>query len=149
MAEQMLTDPNKFPPTVKVLYDYFMEITKGDKQKTFAGITSLSQKVQEDGAKLVHFGDVVFLVTVSGPHMIEMHAMIGGKPTEAEKMKELDTQLDKLLKYLKTIDVKLAYTYMAPNMQDKYSKILNGYKFKKSNIKGPDGKPYVAFYVEV
>ena len=80
---------------VQIMYDHFMEQTHSGK-KAAAMVNYMGQKVQEPGCKLVHLGKIVFLITVSGPHMVEMHAMIGKGMSESAKLKELDKQLDPL-----------------------------------------------------
>jgi hypothetical protein len=50
---------------------------------------------------------------------------------------------------LRKADVKVLYTYMPVKDKSKYEKILREYKFKENKIEGPDGNPYIAFYIEV
>jgi len=133
---------------VQIMYDHFMEQFHSGK-KAAAAVNYMAQKVQEPGCKLVHLGKIVFLITVSGPHMVEMHAMIGKGMSESAKLKELDKQLDPLIEILKKADVKVLYTYMPLNKKQIFEKILQEYKFKQEKIKGPDGKPYISFFIEV
>jgi hypothetical protein len=44
---------------------------------------------------------------------------------------------------------KVLYTYMPLNKKQVFEKILREYKFKEGKIKGPDGKPYISFFIEV
>ena len=135
-------------PVVRIIYDHFLDMYKSAKQAA-AAVNYMAAKVQEPGCKLVHLGNVVFIVTVSGPHMVEMHAMVGGKLSEGAKLKELDKQLDPLMAILKKADVKVLYTYMPLGRKKTFEKILREYKFKEGRIKGPDGKPYITFFIEV
>jgi hypothetical protein len=80
--------------------------------------------------------------------MVEMHAMMGGHPTEDEKLKKLDGLLDKLLPMLKEVDVKIAYTYMPPEKVEAFRSVLEGHKFYERPAE-VEGKKYVVFYVEV
>jgi hypothetical protein len=133
---------------VQIMYDHFMEQTHSEK-KASAMVNYMGQKVQEQGCKLVHLGKIVFLITVAGPLMVEMHAMMGKGMSESAKLKELDRQLDPLIEILKKADVKVLYTYMPFNKKQVFGKILSEYKFKEETIKGPDGKLYVSFFIEV
>lgn len=133
---------------VQIMYDHFMEQFHSN-EKASAAVNYMAQKVQEPGCKLVHLGKIVFLVTVSGPHMIEMHAMTAKGLSESEKLKELDKQLDPLIAILKKSDVKVLYTYMPLKEKKIFEKILREYKFKEQKVEGPDGKQYISFYIEV
>lgn len=133
---------------IKIMYDHFKAQYKDDK-KAVAAVNYIGEKVQEPGCKLVHLGKIVFLITVSGVRMVEMHAMIDSHLSESEKLKELDKQLDPLIDILRKADVKVLYTYMPVKDKAKYEKILSEYEFKEDKIKGPDGKTYIAFYIEV
>jgi len=145
MTASTVKQPNE---VVQIMYDHFME-QYHDNNKAIAAINYMAEKVQEQGCKLVHLGKLVFLITVSGPHMVEMHAMIDTHLSENEKLKELDKQLDPLMDILRKADVKVLYTYMPVKDKSKYEKILREYKFKENKIEGPDGNPYIAFYIEV
>lgn len=135
-------------PTVQIMYDHFMNQFHGDQEKTFAAINYLGEQVQHPGCKLIHLGNVVFLITVSASRMVEMHAMMGGKPSKQEKLRNIDKELDSLLPILKDLDVKLAYTYMKPEDAKEFRDVLKEYKFyeKPAYVQG---KKVVAFYVEV
>jgi hypothetical protein len=145
MTASTAEKPNE---VVQIMYDHFMEQTHSGK-KAAAMVNYMGQKVQEPGCKLIHLGKIVFLITVSGPHMVEMHAMIGKGLSESAKLKELDKQLDPLIAILKNAEVKVLYTYMPLNKKQVFEKILREYKFKEEKIKGPDGKPYISFFIEV
>jgi ADP-heptose:LPS heptosyltransferase len=131
---------------IDIMYQSFMD-QYHDEKKAIGAIKYIGQKVQEPGCKLMHFGNTVFIVTVSGKNMVEVHAMVGGMLTEAQKAKEIDKEMTKLIDQLKTFGTKILYTYMPPDKEAMFGEILKEYQFRKTNITGPDGKPYVAFYV--
>ena len=132
---------------VQILYDHFSEQYKNDEQKVIGAINYIGDLVKQEGCKLMHFGDVVFMVTVTAAKMIEFHAMIGGKMSESNKLITLDKELDKLLESLKEIGVALAFTHMPTDKVKVFSKILEEYKFTRKEVTGPDGKKVTAFYI--
>jgi len=145
MSESTVKQPNE---VVQIMYDHFMEQYK-DNNKAIAAINYMAEKVQEEGCKLVHLGKIVFLITVAGPLMVEMHAMVAKGLSKNERLKELDKQLDPLIAILKKADVKVLYTYMPSKEKQEFEKILIEYKFKEGKVKGPDGKQYISFFIEV
>lgn len=133
--------------TIRIMYESFMEQFK-DENKSFAAINNIAEKVKEPGCKLIPIDDVVFLVTVSASRMVEMHAMIAGKSTDAQKAQALDAPMSKLLPMLKNFGAKLAYTYMPPEKISAYQKMLQKYKFYQKPTE-VNGKKTIAVYVEV
>ena len=133
--------------TIRIMYENFMEHFK-DENKSFAAINNISEKVKEKGCKLIPIDNVVFLITVSATHMVEMHAMIGGNLTDAQKLKALEAPLNKLFPMLKQLGVKMVYTYMPPDKIQAFRGILKKYKFfeKPAEV---DGKKVIAVYAEV
>jgi mannose/fructose/N-acetylgalactosamine-specific phosphotransferase system component IID len=133
--------------TLRIMYDHFMNQYK-DAKKAIAAINYIGEQVQQPGCKLIHLDNVVFMISVSAAKMVEMHAMMGGNPTEQQKLEAIDKQLDKLLPMLKELGAKLAYTYMLPNKAAQFRKVLKEYKFYEKSVK-IENKTYIAFYVEV
>ena len=133
--------------TLSIMYDHFTNQYK-DGAKAIAAINYVGEQVQQPGCKLIHLDNVVFMISVSATNMVEMHAMIGGQPTDKQKLEAVDKQLGKLLPMLKEFGAKLAYTYMPPNRAAQFRKVLEEYKFYERPAK-VDGKPYITFYVEV
>jgi hypothetical protein len=151
MAEQVLDAATQQAlaenETLRIMYDHFTDQYK-DAKKAIAAINYIGEQVQQPGCTLIHLDNVVFMISVSATKMVEMHAMIGGHPTEAQKLEAIDKQLDKLLPILKDVGAKLAYTYMPPNKAAQFRKVLKEYKFYEKPAK-VEGKAYIAFYVEV
>ena len=134
-------------PTLRIMYDQFIGQYK-DNAKAIAAINYIGEQVKQPGCKLIHLGNVVFLITVSSNHMVEIHAMMGGKPTEKQKIEAIDKQLDRLLPMLKKFEVKIAYTYMPQDKASQFRKVLKEYKFYERPAE-VQGNKLVAFYVEV
>jgi hypothetical protein len=145
MNAPRVKQPNE---VVQIMYDHFMD-QYNDNNKAVAAINYMAEKLQEQGCKLVHLGHIVFLITVAGPLMVEMHAMVASGLSKDERLKELDKQLDPLIVILKNADVKVLYTYMPLTEKQEFEKILLEYKFKEEKITGPDNKQYISFFIEV
>ena len=133
---------------MQILQDHFLQAT-GDETKAAEMIAGIAEMVKNPGFKLVHFDNVLFTVSVFDKNMVEFHAMVGGNLSVEEKIQELDKVFPKLLKFLKLMEVKVAYTYMDKRAEDKFIGVLDKYKFAKEYMTDPDGKEIVAFYVEV
>ena len=132
---------------IEILYDHFMRQYKNDEKKAVAAINYIGTLAQKDGTNLVHFGRVVFMVSVVAKKMVEFHAMIGGNPSESEMLKLLNKELDSLIKYLKQIGVAIAYTHMPTEKEKVFSNILEEYNFTKKKSTDDNGKNVIAFYI--
>jgi hypothetical protein len=141
---QQILSENK---TIRIIYECFME-QFNDEKKALGAVNTIAQKVKEPGCKLIAIDDVVFLVTVSLSHMVEIHAMMSGKLTDEEKAKTLDAPLGKLFPTLKRLGAKVAYTYMPPDKIGAYERVLKKYKFFKKPTEA-GGKKVIAVYAEV
>lgn len=141
MAEQEQTvDPQEQEQIVQIALDYFKKETGSDEQaKEMLG--KLVTIVTEEGAKLVHLGNVLFLVMVRGKGIVEIHT-IG---TEAQP-RFLADNFKKLADYLKQIGVKTAYTYTPDNRYGRLAQ-LTGLPIKTFKVE-VEGKPMVAYVME-
>lgn len=140
--------PESLSKVMQILQDHFGEVAKSPEevQRMIAGVAEM---VKNPGFKLVHFGNVLFTVSVFKKYMVEIHAMIGGKLDMEGKIKELRKELPKLLELLPKMEVKVVYTYMEKKMAPKFDDLLKKYNFSQKEIKGPKGEDLVAFYVEL
>jgi len=141
MAEQeQQVDAQENEEIVKIALDYFKKETGSDK-KAQEMLGKIAIIVQEEGAKLVHLGNVLFLVMVRGKGVVEIHT-IG---TEAQP-RMLADDFKKLAAYLKNIGVKTAYTYTPDNRYGRLAQ-LTGLPIKtfKVDVKG---KPMTAYVME-
>lgn len=141
MAEQeQAIDPQEQEQIVQIALDYFKKETGSDEQaKEMLG--KLVTIVTEEGAKLVHLGNVLFLVMVRGKGIVEIHT-IG---TEAQP-RFLADNFKKLADYLKQIGVKTAYTYTPDNRYGRLAQ-LTGLPIKTFKVE-VEGKPMVAYVME-
>ena len=142
MAEQeQQVDSQENDEIVRIALDYFKKETGSDK-KAQEMLGKLAVTVQEEGAKLVHLGNVLFLVMVRGKGVVEIHT-IG---TEAQP-RYLAEDFKKLADYLRNIDVKTAYTYTPDNRYGRLAQ-MTGLPVKtfKVDVKG---KPMTAYVMEL
>jgi hypothetical protein len=141
MAEQeQQMDKQEQDQIIQIALDYFKKETGSDK-KAQEMLAKLATIVTEEGAKLVHLGNVLFLIMVRGKGVVEIHT-IG---TEAQP-RMLADDFKKLADYLKQIGVKTAYTYTPDNRYGRLAQ-MTGLPVKtfKVDVKG---KPMTAYVME-
>jgi hypothetical protein len=119
---------------------YFLQ-ELGSQEAADEAMGKLATIVQEDGAKLVHLGNVLFLVLVRGEGVVEVHT-IG---TE-ESPRNMAKNFVDLVNYLKNIKVKVAYTYSEDNKFDRLAK-MTGLPVKKEKTE-VDGKSVNVYIME-
>ena len=142
MAEQeQAMDKQEQDQIIQIALDYFKKETGSDKTAQQM-LGTLAAIVKEEGAKLVHLGNVLFLVMVRGKGVVEIHT-IG---TEAQP-RMLAEDFKKLAAYLRKIDVKTAYTYTPDNRYGRLAQ-MTGLPVKtfKVDVKG---KPMTAYVMEL
>jgi hypothetical protein len=139
MAEQAM-DAQEQQKIVQIALDYFKKETGSD-EKAQDMLAKLATVVTEEGAKLVHLGNVLFLIVVRGKGVVEIHT-IG---TEAQP-RMLADDFKQLAAYLKNIGVKTAYTYTPDNRYGRLAQ-MTGLPVKTLKIK-VEGKPMVAYVME-
>jgi hypothetical protein len=76
--------------------------------------------VQDQGSKLVHIGNVLFLVLVRAKGVVEVHTL-----GEESRPREMAKNFLDLAKYLKNIGVKTAYTYSEDEKFKKLAKMVD------------------------
>lgn len=126
---------------VKIATNYFRKATKSEDeaQKLLGGLARI---LQDDGAKLVHLGNVLFLIMVRGEGVVEVHT-IG----EESKPRDLAKDFLDLSKYLRNIGVKTAYTYSEDEKFKKLAKMVDlPVKQYKADV---EGKKLNVFVVEL
>jgi len=142
MAEQeQAMDTKEQEQIIQIALNYFKKETGSDKTAQQM-LGTLAAIVKEEGAKLVHLGNVLFLVMVRGEGVVEIHT-IG---TEAQP-RMLAEDFKQLAAYLKKIDVKTAYTYTPDNRYGRLAQ-MTGLPVKtfKVDVKG---KPMTAYVMEL
>jgi hypothetical protein len=141
MAEQeQAMDTKEQEQIVQIALDYFKKETGSD-EKAQEMLGKLVTVVTEEGAKLVHLGNILFLVMVRGKGVVEIHT-IG---TEAQP-RMLADNFKKLADYLKQIGVKTAYTYTPDNRYGRLAQ-MTGLPVKTFKVE-VEGKPMVAYVME-
>lgn len=138
MAEEI--DQQEQEQIIQIAMNYFRQEAKSEEgaNKMMAG---LAKTVQEDGAKLVHIGNVLFLIMVRGKGVVEVHTI--GTENPPRKLAE---DFKQLAAYLQNIGVKMAYTYSA---EDRFGRLaqMTGLPFKKFKV-NVKGKPMNAYVME-
>lgn len=123
----------------QIALQYFRKETGSDEQ-AMAQLEALAKTVSEDGAKLVHLGNVLFLVLVRGEGVVEVHTI--GEESPAE----LAEDFRKLVAYLKNIGVKTAYTYAESKRFGRLAK-MTGLPVQEFAVDFM-GKPATAYVME-
>jgi hypothetical protein len=123
---------------VRIANQYFLQ-ELGSQEAADEAMGKLATLIQEDGAKLVHLGNVVFLVVVRGKGVVEIHT-IGNE----KNPRDLAQNFVNLAKYLKNIGTKTAYTYSEDNRFSRLAK-MTGLPViqKKAKVKGKDVNVYI------
>ena len=123
---------------LQIARDYFLQ-ELGSEQKAEEALGKLAAMVQQDGAKLVHIGNVLFLVIVRGKGVVEVHT-IGNEANP----RDLAQDFVDLVKYLKNINTKTAYTYSEDNRFARLAK-MTGLPVvqKKAKVNGKDVNVYI------
>lgn len=125
----------------KIVMGYARQATKTEEEAN-QFILGLAEAVKEDGAKLVHFGNTVFLLLVRGQGVVEIHTMALNEDSVT-----LAKHFNMLANYLKNIGATVAYTYAD---DPKFVLVAKRTKlpFKTQEVTMPDGQKTTAFYVE-
>lgn len=123
-----------------IAHEYFLKQSGSEQgaQKLMQGLASL---LQEQGAKLVHINNLLFLVLVRGKGVVEFHT-IG----EEQSSKEYADDIVKLTKYVKNIGAKLLYTYAPSRAFDRVAR-QTGLPIVKTQTE-INGNPVFVYAVE-
>jgi hypothetical protein len=141
MAEQkQQVDTKENEEIVRIATEYFKKETGSDKKATEM-LGKLVITVKEEGAKLVHLGNVLFLVMVRGKGSVEIHTI--GEEAQPRMLAE---DFKQLAAYLKNIGVKTAYTYTPDNRYGRLAQ-MTGLPVKTFKIE-VKGKPMTAYVME-
>jgi hypothetical protein len=141
MAEQeQAMDTKEQEQIIQIAFNYFKK-ESGSDEKAQKMLSQLATVVSEEGAKLVHLGNVLFLIMVRGKGVVEIHT-IG----EEAQPRYLADDFKKLADYLKKIGVKTAYTYTPDNRYGRLAQ-MTGLPVKTFKVE-VEGKPMVAYVME-
>lgn len=99
-------DQQELEKVLEILTKYCRSVTDSEKeaQEMLGKIAGAVQG--EEGAKLVHIDDYVFLILVRAKGVVEVHTM-----GNTASPRSLAQAFKKLASYLKNLDVTMAYTY--------------------------------------
>ena len=138
MAEDV--DQQEQQQIVQIAMDYFRK-EAGSEEGANKMMAGLAKTVEEDGAKLIHIGNVLFLILVRDKGVVEVHTI--GTENPPRKLAE---DFKQLAAYLQNIGVKMAYTY---SEEDRFGRLaqMTGLPFKKFKV-DVRGKPMNAYVME-
>lgn len=138
--DQNQMSPEEAQQIEQIARDYFLQQT-GSQEGMESMMGALAALVQEDGAKLVHLGNVLFLLLVRGKGVLEMHTI--GSEDSAQKYAE---DVVNLANYVKNIGTKLLYTYAESRVFDRIAKLTELPITKTQTV--IDGKPMFIYALE-
>ena len=134
----MSIDAQEQQVVAQIANDYFLK-EFGSQEQADLAMGKLAKLVQEKGAKLVHIGNVLFLVIVRGKGVVEVHT-IGNEPNPMDIVKDFV----ELTNYLKNIGTKVAYTYSEDNRFSRIAKLTGlPIKQKKAVVNGKEVNVYI------
>lgn len=135
-------DETELQEVNEIVMSYFRSESESEEQAQQM-MGQLNQVLQEDGAKLVHIGNCVFLVLVKGKGLVEVHTMTADSDSVA-----LARSFVELAQYLSKIGVRVAYTYSNdPKFQVIAKRTRLPFKTKEITVPGSD-EPTTAYYIE-
>lgn len=138
MSDQIPEPVNK---AIKILTDYFKSEGQSDEQVA-QSVNNIAAMVQEPGAKLVQYRNVVFMVLVRGEGVVEFHTA-GNEPNPRDFVRDLIDLAD----YLKSIGVKTMYSYASDPKYKTFTKMTKlPWKYFDIDV---DGQPMVAYVLEL
>ena len=131
-------DQSEAEEIMRIATEYCRSISKTEEEAQQM-LAALAGIVQEQGAKLVHIGNVLFLVLVRGKEYVEIHTM-----GEEKRPRDMAKNFMDLAKFLKDIGVKVAYTYAPDQKFEKLAKMVDlDIKKMKSDVQGTMMNVYV------
>ena len=131
-------DEQEQQEVARIAREYFLQET-GSEEAADAAMEKLAYLVQEEGSKLVHIGNVLFLILVRGKGVVEVHTLA----VEANP-RELAQNFVELANYLQNIGVKVAYTYSEDNRFARLAKMTGlPVKQRKTVVEGKSVNVYI------
>jgi hypothetical protein len=133
-------DPAEAAEIQRIAIDYFRAESKSEEEATRL-MQGLAHAVKEQGSKLVHIGNVLFLVIVRAEKTVEVHT-IGNEKTP----RDLANDFVQLVQYLKNIGATTAYTYTEDN---RFWRLAQMTKLPVKTFKSKvEGKPVNVYVME-
>jgi hypothetical protein len=125
-----------------ILTRYWTKQT-GSEQQAQVVLQKLAGLLSQEGANLIHIGNTVFLMLITGPGEVEIHTM-----TADEDSVTLAKAFVELSKTLKGLGVKKAYTYANDPKFEIIAKRTR-LPIKKESKKTRDGKTTTVYTLEI
>lgn len=125
-----------------ILTRYWTKET-GSEEKAQMMLQKLAGLVKQKGAHLIHIGNTVFLMMITGKGEVEIHTM-----TIDEDSASLASAFRELAKTLKGLGVKKAYTYAEDPRFEIVAKRTR-LPIKKEQKKSRDGQPVTVYTLEI
>lgn len=136
-----MIDQQEQQEVLSIANQYFLN-EFGSQELADEAMGKLAAIVQDDGAKLVHFGNVLFLILVRGKGAVEIHTM-SIEPNPRELVKNFIQLID----YLRNIGTKVAYTY---SDQKYVERLMDMTKLPMTKKKvDVDGSPSTVYIMEL
>lgn len=140
------TSDQKHNETVlRIATEHYRRTTNSEKEVQ-ENLNKLARVLKDDGAKLVHLGNVLFLLLVRAKSVVEIHIL--GKESTAEAMVK---NIKQLFKFLKNINVEVAYAYTPAIKNDPFKRLvktIKGFDIKEYQAEH-EGKKFNVFVVEL
>lgn len=134
-------DEQETREVMDIILGFFRKQT-GSQMQAQSMLQKISQLITQQAAKLVHFGNTVFLVLVKEPGVVEVHTM-----SHDESSAALAQHFVKLTDMLKNMGVKKAYTYTDDPKLALVAKRTR-LPFRTTKTRGEDGKTYTVYTLE-
>lgn len=125
-----------------ILTRYWIKET-GSEERAQLMLQKLAGLLQQEGANLIHIGNTMFLMIVTGKGEVEIHTM-----TADEDSVSLAKAFRELAKTLKGLGVKKAYTYAEDPRFEVVAKRTR-LPVKKEKKKVRDGKEMTVYTLEI
>jgi hypothetical protein len=119
MEEQR--SPEEMQKIAKIATDFARSRTQTEEEMHHL-LGSIFEMVKQDNIKLIHIEEVLFTVIVRGTGVIEFHNVNVPVPVE-----DMAKYIKKLVEKLKSLDVKVAFTY---SPEEYYVKAITATKLK-------------------
>jgi len=119
MEEQR--SPEEMQKIAKIATDFARSRTQSE-EEMHQLLGSIFEMIKQDNIKLIHIEEVLFTVIVRGAGVIEFHNVSVPVPVE-----DMAKYIKKLIEKLKSLDVKVAFTY---SPEEYYTKAIAATKLK-------------------
>jgi hypothetical protein len=141
MEEQR--SPEEMQKIAKIATDFARSRTQSE-EEMHQLLGNLFEMVKQDNIKLIHIEEVLFTIIVRGAGVVEFHNVNVPVPVE-----EMAKYIKKLIEKLKSLDVKVAFTY---SPEEYYMKaiVATKLKWKSKKVRVKDvNKPIKVYILEL